>query len=200
MEPQAINKREAILQASLALIMENGLNELTTAKIARKVGTAENTLYRHFASKHEIITELLQRVAADFYQKSQSSASSTTTPIDKLARLSVFHLDFMQQTKGVSRVIFSEQVHLASAKDPFKSAARALAHDYRDCIVQVIEEGKTTGYFSRELNADVASMSFIGLHYLLLHEWALDDYSWHLPDKQTMIVDHFCKVWGKSPP
>ena len=196
MQPK-LTKREEILQASLALIMEKGLYELTTAKIARKINTSENTLYRHFTSKHEIITELLQRVAADFTAKATVIASSSASPAEKLSEMTLFHLNFMQQTKGVSRIIFSEQVHLAQPQDPFKIAARSLAHNYRSCIMKVISEGVEKDFFSKHLDVETASMSYLGLHYFLLHEWALDDYSWNLTEKKDQILAHFEQAWTK---
>lgn len=40
-----------IMNACLDLIVEIGLNEVTTAKIAQRVNTSENTIYRNFKNK-----------------------------------------------------------------------------------------------------------------------------------------------------
>ena len=106
-------KREQILQASLELIQEKGLSELTTAKIARRSQTAETIIYRHFSSKQEILTELLQRVGNDFQQSAETIFAEDISPLEKLAKMAATHLEFISQTKGISRILFSEQIHLA---------------------------------------------------------------------------------------
>jgi AcrR family transcriptional regulator len=196
---QPMTKREKILQATLELIQEQGLNELTTAKIARRSATAETIIYRHFSSKQEILTELLQRVGSDFQKSAEAIFSEPISPPEKLAKMSASHLDFIQQTKGISRILFSEQIHLATPDDPMKIAARTIAADYRNCVKQIICEGKKSGHFDATLDVETASRSFMGLHYLLMHEWSLDSYSWDLKTLNDTIADYYIKVWKANP-
>ena len=191
------SKKESILQATYELVVEHGLNELTTAKIARRSGTAETVIYRHFAGKHEIITELMQRVVHDFQQKIDAILSQNSPPLEKLENMTAFHLSFFQQTRGVSRVLFSEQVHLTTYSDPFKQVVRSFAKEYRNGVKRIITEGIKSGQFSPELDIEIASMSFIGIIYLLLHEWSLDDFAWPIVDSKDRIINHFRTIWQK---
>ena len=109
--------------------------------------------------------------------------------------MSAGHLSFIKKTKGISRILFSEQIHLAPPADPLKIAARAIAADYRNCVKQIICDGKATGDFDTELDAETASRSFMGLHYLLMHEWSLDSFTWDLQELNTSIADYFIKAW-----
>lgn len=192
---QPITKREKILQATLELIQEQGLNELTTAKIARRSATAETIIYRHFSGKQEILTELLQRVGSDFQKSAEEIFAEDISPAEKLAKMSASHLEFIQQTKGISRILFSEQIHLAAPTDPLKTAARTIAAEYRNCVKQIICDGKATGDFDAELDVETASRSFMGLHYLLMHEWSLDSFTWNLQELNTSIADYYINAW-----
>ena len=192
-QPQT--KREQILQASLELIQEKGLSELTTAKIARRSQTAETIIYRHFSGKQEILTELLQRVGSDFQKSAEAVFAENISPLEKLAKMSASHLEFISSTKGISRILFSEQIHLAAPTDPLKIAARSISANYRSCIKQIICDGKTTGHFDVDLDEETASRSFMGLHYLLMHEWSLDSFTWDLKSLLNSIVTHYTKTW-----
>ena len=192
---QPITKREKILQATLELIQEQGLNELTTAKIARRSATAETIIYRHFSGKQEILTELLQRVGSDFQKSAEIIFAEDISPAEKLSKMSAGHLSFIKQTKGMSRILFSEQIHLAAPTDPLKIAARTIAADYRNCVKQIICDGKATGEFDADLDVETASRSFMGLHYLLMHEWSLDNFSWELETLNATISDYYLKAW-----
>lgn len=61
-------KREAILQAAVREIAENGLGA-STAKIARRAGLAEGTMFRYFASKDELLNELFFELKSEVYQR-----------------------------------------------------------------------------------------------------------------------------------
>ena len=51
-------RREEILEASLALFAHHGLHGVTTRMIADAAGVSEALLYRHFRSKEELFDEL----------------------------------------------------------------------------------------------------------------------------------------------
>ncbi len=188
-------KREQILQATFELVQEKGLSELTTAKIARRSQTAETIIYRHFSGKQEILTELLQRVGNDFQKTAEAIFAEDISPLEKLAKMSTTHLDFISRTKGISRILFSEQIHLAAPTEPLKIVARSISADYRSCIRQIICDGKKSGHFDVGLDEEMASRSFMGLHYLLMHEWSLDSYAWDLKSLLSSIVTHFTDTW-----
>ena len=168
---------------------------MTTAKIARRSATAETIIYRHFSGKQEILIELLQRVGSDFQKSAEAIFAEKISPIEKMVKLSAGHLSFIKQTKGISRILFSEQIHLAPPADPLKIAARTIAADYRNCVKQIICDGKATGDFDADLDEETASRSFMGLHYLLMHEWSLDSFTWDLQELNTSIADYFIKAW-----
>ncbi|MHB8771105.1 MAG: TetR/AcrR family transcriptional regulator [Syntrophales bacterium] len=52
------DKRAHILRAALELIAERGFHDAPMAEIAEKAGVAAGTIYRYFASKEVLITEL----------------------------------------------------------------------------------------------------------------------------------------------
>lgn len=62
------NRREEIVFATLELAAENGLANVSMSMIADKIGIKKPSLYKHFASKEEIVEamyELLRRQAKE---------------------------------------------------------------------------------------------------------------------------------------
>src|SRR5690242_13201571 len=69
-QPDQIEQRkEAILAAALALFKEKGLEKVTLADIASRVGTATSNLYRYFESREHIYLRVLQRLGAEWEKK-----------------------------------------------------------------------------------------------------------------------------------
>lgn len=52
------DKRQAILDTTLELIMEHGVQATSMSKVSKVSGVAVGTIYHHFESKEAIITEL----------------------------------------------------------------------------------------------------------------------------------------------
>jgi len=61
-------KRNAILQAAVHEIAEAGLSA-PTAKIAKRAGVAEGTLFTYFANKEELLNELYLELKTEVYRR-----------------------------------------------------------------------------------------------------------------------------------
>lgn len=62
MEKENIDKRTAILRATMELISENGFHGAPTSMIATRACVGTGTIYRYFADKDELIKEVFDEV------------------------------------------------------------------------------------------------------------------------------------------
>ncbi|WP_289043957.1 TetR/AcrR family transcriptional regulator [uncultured Aliiroseovarius sp.] len=93
--PQTDKSRDRILSASAILFREHGYAGVSMRKIAESCEMKAGSLYYHFASKDQILTEVLnigiQKVHAAV-ARSLSDAPAGATAIDKLKRAISGHL------------------------------------------------------------------------------------------------------------
>ncbi len=69
-QPKQIEqRREAILAAALVLFQKKGLENVTLADIADRVGTVKSNLYRYFDSREHIYLRVLQRQGAQWEKR-----------------------------------------------------------------------------------------------------------------------------------
>lgn len=66
MNVRSVVKREKILNKTLQLIAQNGLNGCPMSMIGKEAGVATGTIYHHFKSKEEIINEIYLNKKKDF--------------------------------------------------------------------------------------------------------------------------------------
>lgn len=63
---KATDKRNAIIQAAMELIADQGFHGTPTSQIAQQAGTGVGTIYRYFKDKDELIEETHTKVHAVF--------------------------------------------------------------------------------------------------------------------------------------
>ena len=63
-----MTKREIILQTTLELIAQQGIQETPMSQISRESGVAIGTIYHHFGGKTEIINSLFIELKKEFSQ------------------------------------------------------------------------------------------------------------------------------------
>ncbi len=103
-------RRQEIAQATLAVIARDGLGHFTTAAVARQVGIAEGTIFRHFSNKEEIVLAAIDWLGERF---AETLPSSDLPPLERLEAFFRARVALITQQPGVARLLFSDQ--LASA-------------------------------------------------------------------------------------
>jgi AcrR family transcriptional regulator len=88
-----MNRRDEILQATLTLIPQHGLNGLRMSHIAQQADCSPGIIYHYFESKDEIILSLGQMVTAEFGRVLNVDHLVTLTPFERLKQgwLNTFH-------------------------------------------------------------------------------------------------------------
>ncbi len=77
---RAIERRRAILDATLALLDEAGVEALTTTLIAARAGVPVASVYGYFPNKMAIIAELMREVMADVDSRLEGLLPATPDP------------------------------------------------------------------------------------------------------------------------
>lgn len=130
--------RAKLLEASAALLAERGYSRLATAAIAERAGVAHGTLFKHFATKSELMAAttglVLEDLIGEFLRMAQEF-SAHPEPIDQAldAVWSLFRSDRLQATLELYVAARTDE-SLREALRPiftthrtaFLSAARAL--------------------------------------------------------------------------
>ena len=134
--------RQRVIRAALELFTTRGYHDTTTALIAKKAGIAEGTIYRHFASKQQLVNELYraaQRWAAKIVQETSRDPSAGTARAQLTA---VAHglVDGAAQETAIVRIGFLES--LAPLLD---DESRKTEREFRLGLERLIAEGKAQG-------------------------------------------------------
>ena len=79
--------RDRIERAAIQLFVEKGITATTIRDIAGAVGLSEGALYRHFASKEQLVWQLFERNYVEFASRLLTLAEGEATARGKLAAM-----------------------------------------------------------------------------------------------------------------
>lgn len=78
--------RARLVRAAVTIAARDGMEAATTAAIAAEAGVAEGTLYRHFASKDDLLIAAYRQMKTEVFVKSAESVDMSATPPERLKR------------------------------------------------------------------------------------------------------------------
>ena len=134
--------RQRLIRTALELFTTTGYHDTTTAQIAKKAGIAEGTIYRHFASKQQLVNELY-RAAQRWATKIAQEAGHESDETSAKAQLNAVAHGLMD---GAAR---DPAIVRLGLLDPLGAVlddeSRRTEREFRSAIERVIAEGKAQG-------------------------------------------------------
>jgi AcrR family transcriptional regulator len=125
--PRAQTRREAILEAALAVISREGFHRASVAEIAGRAHVSRATVYQHFADKRDILRALADRVARRIIDTADQWPPLPAAPNAAAPPSSAASTD--QQLRVVIGMRISQILEAISAD---RDAARLIARLTRD--------------------------------------------------------------------
>lgn len=171
-------RRAQIADAARAVAVRYGSEHVTVRRIAKEIGVSEGALYRHFRSKHDILSLMVERIEEDLVGDIEKGKASGGTPLQDLDTSLRNHVSAIQQRKGISFQVIAEVISLGDKKLS-KQASQALdayTGRIRDILVKGIESGETR----RDLDPNRAAMLITAALQGLVSRWALANYGFNL--------------------
>jgi AcrR family transcriptional regulator len=107
----ADSRRREIADAALKVIAEQGLARFTSKAIAREVGVSDAALFRHFATKEDIVLAVIDRVEEILFSDFPPAGGD---PIERLGLFFRRRIEVIRENPGVASLVGSEQLSQAA--------------------------------------------------------------------------------------
>ena len=179
-------RREQIAQVALRLMAAEGMQKLTMASLARRVGVVPSAIYHHFGNKDEVIDAVLHLLGKKLCENLMAVSEKTNDPLERLRQLLSKHISLILEYNALPRILFSEEVYGGSRER--KARLNKIVMEYLEGVASIIREGQRHNQIHPELNASVLSVMFLGL----VQPTAV---LWHLSDGAFDVAKHVEKAW-----
>jgi AcrR family transcriptional regulator len=162
-------RRRVIVEAAVALFSQKGFRGTTTKEIAETAGCSEATIFKHFATKDELYSAILEaksRIEETLAKAAQAAVSKDDVGVFRAVGLE--SLIRTEQDPSLMRLLlFSALEGHDLSQLFFESKVRGL-HEF---LSGYIKDRIADGAF-QPVDPLLAARGFVGMiaHYLLIHE------------------------------
>jgi TetR/AcrR family transcriptional regulator, cholesterol catabolism regulator len=150
---QANSRRDELLELAAVMFAERGLRATTVRDIADGAGILSGSLYHHFASKEEMVDELLRGFLDWLFERYHEIVQGEPNPLERLKGLFMTSFEAIEH-RHAQVVIYQDEAQRLSSQPRF-SYIEDLNKQQRQMWVDVINQGVKQGYFRRDLDVDL---------------------------------------------
>lgn len=120
------NLRQALVEASAALIEEQGPQAFTLSEAARRAGVSAAAPYRHFKGREDLLEEIAAQGFVDFAARLQAAFDDgQPRPLTAFLRMGQAYLDFAADRPGYYMAMFESGISIAGNADLAAASGRA---------------------------------------------------------------------------
>lgn len=167
-------RQKQIVAAARKLIVKHGSEHVTVRRIAQEIEVSEGDIYRHFRSKSDILSLMVDDIENTLVSDVKANRSLGLGPLETLDRI----IAGVQRRKGVSFQVIAEIISFGDKK--LNKKAYEVIDRYIARIRAVLAEGVESGEIRSDIDLDSAATMFFGMTQGLVSMWALGDYSFDL--------------------
>ena len=145
-------RRDELLAIATRVFAEKGIASATVRDIAQEAGILSGSLYHHFASKEEMVKEIVADGPGDGPDVCESSAGPG--PLEAIHDGILRAVRWVAGNPHTARIFRNDAQYIAET--PALAASEARRGANRRSWTTVVEQGKAAGVFRADLDADLA--------------------------------------------
>src|SRR5438093_6560758 len=185
-------RREQIIGVSKQLFSKKGFSGTTTKEIAKASGISEAMIFRHFASKQELYSAIIDQRIQEVGDPVPDEAVKAKDDERVFASLARFVLEKTDQDPTMMRLLYFSALEGHELSDIFYSS-----HEIKRVtkLVEYIKLRIADGAF-RNLDSVLAARAFMGMLYTYVTAKHLFNSEKYFPKATTdLVVDNFLKIF-----
>ena len=156
-------RREEIALAILRIIGEQGLTSLTTATVAAEIGVSSGALFRHFASREEMLQEAVEHALRKI---EMTFPDESLPPLERLLEMARSRVRLLDANPGIAWLLKSDQAYLELPAEAVQQL-RGLAKRSRTVVLGAIREGAAQGSIRNDIAPEVLIVTVVGTIHAL---------------------------------
>lgn len=175
------DRQKQIIEVSLELIAERGIQGLTIKNLAKKIGFSESAIYRHYENKIQILVAILNYFKENTERLFAEELNSDEDAISKINHLFLNQFKVFTQSPSLVAVIFSEE--LFRNESMLVERVSEIMNNNFNVLIQIIKAGQEKGELRTDVEAEHLAVVVMGALRLFVKQWQISNNSFDLIKK-----------------
>ena len=184
-------RRQQIVDIIRNIISSKGIEHVTISEIAGKMGTTKGAIYRHFKSKRDILSLLIDNIE-ETLMKALDKAMAEKDPIQNLKNILLAQLVLAKSRRKTSFVVIMGAMQFS---DPFiRKKILKLIQKYLKRIEGLLLSATGLGILNKDIDAKTSAIVFMGLIQSTITVWSYKNFNF-VPQK---IHEQLWNIYSKG--
>ncbi len=181
-----LSKRQSeIIQAAIKLIGEGGIQALTIKNLSTEIGVTESAIYRHFKSRTEILSTLLDFLKSVFISNYSKISELQKSPIEKIEKMISGHMKIFSDNPSYAIVILSDGLY--KNEEDLRNKIFSIMENSKAFFIKTIDDGKKSGEIREDISSEQIVFVIMGSVRLTIDQWSLSGFSFDLAERGKLL-------------
>jgi AcrR family transcriptional regulator len=187
---RAEERRKQIVSVALRLISEHGVQGATLNRIAAGVGITTPSLYGHFASRRDILLEVMDSV----FEKVRELHRSAKHPnaLERLREIGIGHTRLVSNEEGFAIAFF--EFIAAPPDEDLREALGQKELTLVEDLAEIVREGQAQGTIRQDADPQQIAWMLVSRAWTedIAHLMGIEDH-WN-PDRSRKMLDQILEL------
>ncbi len=189
-------RQQEIIETSIELIAEKGIQGLTIKNLSKSIGISEPGIYRHFESKTEILITILNNFRDMAAMLSGLMEHSNDTAINNISFMFGKMVETFIETPSLVAVIFSEEIF--KNEQVLNDKIVEILNLNEQTIERILLKGQQEGNVRDDIDEKSLALLVMGSLRLMVKRWDLNNHNFDLQKEGSRLVNSIEKLISKK--
>ncbi len=172
------SRQEEIITASIEIISDKGIQNLTIKNLSKAIGISEPAIYRHFESKIDILLTVLSKFENYIITNNEVQKKTELSPLKKLEGIFSHQFSHFEKHPAFAAVVFAEEI-FRDDKRLSKKIHTIMKRNF-EMVLLIVKEGQAKGEIRTDIEGDQIILIIMGGLRLIVKKWKLSDHSFDI--------------------
>ena len=179
-------RQNQIIEAALQLTSSGGIQNLTIKNVSSRLGITEPAIYRHFASKSEIVKALIESFDGGV------EVDASLTGFAGIAGFARSRFAQIAANPSLAKVMFAEELFM---DDPeYSELLLKMMHRHKQSLQKNFQEAQAAGEIRSDLDVEMLFRVVFGAVRLLVKQWGMSGQAFDLQAKGEELLGALHKI------
>lgn len=186
-------RRQQIVDIIRNIISSKGIEYVTISEIAAKIGTSKTAIYRHFKSKRDILSLLIDNIE-ETLMEAMDKAMASEDPVQNLKNVLLVHLAYARKRRETSFIVIMGAMQFSDTV--IRKKISLLIQKYLRKIEKMLLIAMRLGLVKNTLNARISALVFLGLIQSTVTVWSYKNFNVMPQKAHAHLWNMYCKGIG----